>query len=60
MKDFVLFIKQFYRVVWSAEKYTRSENPKYVRPKTGRIMLLSKCAVCNSSKSKFNKEQEAT
>ena len=60
MKDFVLFIKQFYRVVWSAEKYTQSENPKYVRPKTGRIMLLSKCAVCNSSKSKFKKEQEAS
>ena len=27
--------------------------------KNGRIMLLSKCAVCNSKKSKLCKEQEA-
>ena len=32
---------------------------KFVRNKNGRIMLLSKCAVCNCKKSKFLKEQEA-
>ena len=32
---------------------------KVVRTKNGRIMLLSKCAVCNSKKLKFLKEQEA-
>ena len=40
-------------------KSTESKNPKAVRTKNGRIMLLSKCAVCNSKKSKFIKEQKA-
>ena len=39
-------------------KNTESKNPKVVRIKNGRIMLLSKCSVCNSKKSKFLKEQE--
>ena len=41
-------------------KNTESKNPKVVRTKNGRIMLLSKCAVCDSKKSKFIKEQEAS
>ena len=36
-----------------------SENPEVVEKKIGRIMLLSKCSVCNSKKSKFLTEQEA-
>ena len=40
-------------------KNTESKNPKVVRAKNGRIMLLSKCAVCDSKKLKFIKEQEA-
>ena len=39
-------------------KNTESKNPKVVRTKNGRIMLLSKCSVCNSKKSKLLKEQE--
>ena len=39
-------------------KNTESKNPKVVRTKNGRIMLLSKCSECNSKKSKFLKEQE--
>ena len=34
-------------------KNTKSKNPKVVKTKNGRIMLLSKCAVCGSKKSKF-------
>ena len=41
-------------------KNTESENSQVVRTKNGRIMLLSKCAVCNSKKPKFIKEQEAS
>ena len=41
-------------------KNTESKNPKVGRAKTGRIMILSKCAVCNSKKSNFIKEQEAS
>ena len=37
--------------------YTESKNP---RTKNGRIMLLSKCAVCDSKKLKNTKEQEAS
>ena len=33
---------------------------KIARITNGRIMLLPKCAVCNSAKSKFIKEQEAS
>ena len=40
-------------------KNTKSKNPEIVNTKNGRIMLLSKCAVCNSKISKFLKEQEA-
>ena len=39
-------------------KNTESKNPKVVKTKTGRIMLLSKCAVRESTKSKFIKEQD--
>ena len=40
-------------------KNTKSKNPTNVRTKNGRIMLLSKCAVWDSKKSRFIKEQEA-
>ena len=41
-------------------KSTESKNPKIARTENGRIMLLSNCVVCNSKKSKFIKEQEAS
>ena len=36
-----------------------SKTIKVGKTKSGEIMLLSKCAVCDSKKSKFMKEQEA-
>ena len=39
-------------------KNTESKNPKVVRTKIGRIILLLKRPVCNSKKSKFIKEKE--
>ena len=41
-------------------KNTESKNPNVVRTKNGRIMLLSKYAVCDGKKSKFIKEKEAS
>ena len=41
-------------------KNTESKNLKVVRTKNGRIMLLSKCEMCNSKQSKFIKQQEAS
>ena len=40
-------------------KNTESKNPKVARTKNERIMLLSKCKVCDTKKSKFIKEQES-
>ena len=44
----------------NCRKYTENKNPKVARTKNGRIRLLSKCAVCDSKKSKFIKQQEAS
>ena len=40
-------------------KNTESKNPKVVRTKNGRIMLFSKCSVCNSKTLNVLKEQGA-
>ena len=39
-------------------KNTESKNPEVARIKNRRIMLLSKCAVCDTKKSNFVKQQE--
>ena len=44
---------------FKCRKNTKSKNLEIVKTKNGRIMLLSKCAVCNSKKSKFLNKQEA-
>ena len=41
-------------------KNTESKKTNVLRTKNGRIMLLSKCEVCDSKKSKFIKGQEAS
>ena len=46
----------FYRL--KGRKNTESKIAKVVKTKN-RIMLLSKCSVCNNKKSKFLKELEA-
>ena len=45
---------------FKCRKNIKSKNSKVVRTKNGRIMPLSKCAVCDSKKFKFIKEQEAS
>ena len=40
-------------------KNTEMKNPEIARSKNRRIMLLSRCAVCDSKNSKFPKEEEA-
>ena len=37
------------------KKITENKNPEDIRTKNGRIMLLSKCEVCDSKTSKFIK-----
>ena len=39
-------------------KNTESINPKVLKTTNGKTMILSKCAICGSKKSKFIKEQQ--
>ena len=41
------------------KKYTKNINPQLSSTSNGKTMILSKCAICNSKKSKFIKKQEA-
>ena len=41
-------------------KNTESKKKNVSRTKNGRIMLLSKCTMCDSKRSNFIKEQEPT
>ena len=40
-------------------KYTENINPHVSGTSNGKIMILSKCKICNSKKSKFINQQEA-
>ena len=40
-------------------KDTKSINPKVSNTSNGKTVMLSKCAVCGSKKSRFIKNQEA-
>ena len=41
------------------KKNTESINPKVLKTTNGKTMILSKCTLCGSQKSKFIKEQQA-
>ena len=41
------------------KKHTKNINPQVSRTSNGKLMILSKCAICGSKKSKFIKKQEA-
>ena len=42
-----------------SRKHTENINPKVSKTSNGRTMVLSKCAICSSKKSRFIKNQEA-
>ena len=48
------------QILVRCRKNTESKNPKVVTTKNRKLMLLSKREVCDSKKSKFTKEQEAS
>ena len=60
--DYMLFHYLIINVVllFEMSKNTVSENSEIVKTKKGRIMLSTKCAVCDSKKLRLIKEQEAT
>ena len=44
---------------WKCKKHTRNINPRVSSTSNGKVMILSKCAICGSKKSRFIKNQEA-
>ena len=44
----------------SCRRATGNEDPKIVKNKKDRLMMQSRCPVCNKKKSRFVKEQEAS
>ena len=45
--------------MFKCRKNTENINPRVSRTSNGRTMVLSKCAICGSKKSRFIKNQEA-
>ena len=45
---------------WKCKKNTESKSPTFVKTKKRRILLLSKCEVCDSKKAKLIKEKETS
>ena len=41
------------------KKYTKNINPQVSSTSNGKLMIISKCAICGSRKSKFINKQEA-
>ena len=41
------------------KEHTKNINPQLSRTSNGKMMILSKCAICGSKKSKFTKKQDA-
>ena len=42
-----------------SKKYAKNINPQVSSTSNGKVMILSKCAICGSKKSRFIKKQEA-
>ena len=42
------------------KKHTKNINPQVSSTSNGKLMILSKCAICGSKKSKFINKQEAS
>ena len=53
----LIWLKKVKRV--QSRKDTENINPKISKTSNGRTMVLSKCAICDSKKSRFTKNQEA-
>ena len=59
-QDFNLVIKQQYHTFLKDRKNAKYKTPKFAKKNKGKLMRLSKCAVCDSKTSRFIKEQEAS
>ena len=55
----MLVIIKHVDIFLKCKRDTENVNPKVLKTKNGRIILLSKCAICGNKKSRFIKEKEA-
>ena len=46
-------------ILFKCRKNTENINPRVSRTSNGRTMVLSKCAICGSKRSRFIKNQES-
>ena len=46
-------------ILFEVQKITENINPQLSSTSNGKTIILSKCAICNSKKSEFIKQQEA-
>ena len=68
-KQCIKWLNAFFKIVFSqhivesyclkCRKDTENINPEVLSTSNGRVMILSKCAICGSKKSRFIKHQEA-
>ena len=68
-KQCIKWLNAFFKIVVSqhivesyclkCRKDTENINPEVLSTSNGRVMILSKCAICGSKKSRFIKHQEA-
>ena len=42
-----------------SKKNTENKDPKVIKRKNGRLLLLSKCSVCGNQEARFTKQQKA-
>ena len=64
MKLLITFSSLKYKTMSSycskCRKSTESMNPRVLKTNNGKTVILSKCAMCGSKKSRFIKKQEAS
>ena len=59
LSKILVYFQNNFTIVWNVEKIQKVKIQKFQGKKSGRIMLLSECVVCDSKKAKFIKEKES-
>ena len=54
-----MYVQKMESYCLKCRKYTKNINLQVSGTSNGKIIILSKCAICNSKKSKFINQQEA-
>ena len=60
LSKILVYLSKYVIISLKVWKNIESKKTKVIKIKNERIMLLSKCAICDSKKTRFIKEQEAS